>query len=94
MKRRYSLRNYIAANSEDSESFPFCTIIEIADMNRVLIENHLGIIRYSCNTVGVRVSYGNILVCGAELSIKHMTRMKLVITGRIDGIQLCRGNTQ
>lgn len=63
-------------------------IIEICDLKRVLIENHRGIIEYSCNEIRIKVRYGCICVCGNCLKLSRMSKTKLVITGKISGVTL------
>lgn len=72
------------------EPLPELPIVELAGDNRVLIENHRGIVQYTGERIGVRVKYGLLLVCGCRLHLACMTRERLVISGRIDGIHLER----
>lgn len=67
---------------------PGLPIIEICDKERVLIENHRGIIKYGDNDVCVKVRYGCVCVNGSQLKLNRMSKNKLVITGRIHGIAL------
>lgn len=90
MKKRYTLMEYFSQHPNDSETLPFCPVIEVAGDYRVLIENHYGVIQYSKETVKIRVEYGVAEICGQNLSLCHMTKIKLVITGRIQGITLSR----
>lgn len=90
MKDRRSLLEYLSLQSEDSEAIPLLPIIEIAGDQRALIENHLGVVQFSTQKIGVRVKYGEILVCGCNLALRHMTRSKLVITGHIEELTLVR----
>lgn len=74
------------------EPVPGIPLVEIAGDNRVLIENHRGVTEYSSNRIGIRVRYGVVLVCGQYMELSQMTKERLVISGRIDGISLCRRN--
>lgn len=74
------------------ETFPSQPIAELVGDRRVLIENHLGVTQYSCEKIGVKVKYGCLFVCGQDLMLAHMTKVQLVITGRIDSISLVRRN--
>ncbi len=65
-------------------------LVELAGQNRVLIENHLGVLAYSLEEIQVKVKYGKLSVTGDNLRLLQLSREQLVITGRIDGIQLCR----
>ena len=63
-------------------------IVELVGQNRLLIENHQGVETYSNNEIQIKVCYGAIVVTGDKLQLLEMSRIKLVICGRIDGIQL------
>lgn len=75
------------------ELLPGQSLVELAGENRVLIEHHHGVVEYSRCRIGVGVASGRILVCGQGLELARMTREQLVITGRIDAIQLVRRET-
>lgn len=72
------------------EPLPGMPIVEIAGECRVLIERHGGVTEYSRERISVKVRYGMITVCGCGLELTRMTREQLVISGRIDGVQLQR----
>ena len=72
------------------EPMPGIPIVELAGDNRVLIERHKGIVEYGPCTIGVKVSYGQISVCGSNLELICITREQLVIAGCIDHIQVYR----
>ena len=65
-------------------------IVEIAGENRVLIEGHFGVREYTRERIGVNVKYGVLQVHGCSLELTRMTREQLVISGRIDCVQLLR----
>lgn len=89
MKGNRKLRATFAANEQiNYELLPGVPIIEICDQERVLIENHRGIIGYGCNEVRVKVRYGCVCVCGHQLKLMRMSKTKLVITGKICGVTL------
>lgn len=75
---------------ESGESIPILPILEMAGDRRVLVENHCGVISYSCEQIGIAVKYGKLFVSGGNLQLTHMTKVKLVITGRIDSIAIVR----
>ena len=75
------------------EPMPGIPLVEIAGDNRVLIENHRGVTEYSSNRIGIRVRYGVVLVCGQCMELSQMTKERLVISGRIDAISICRRNS-
>lgn len=63
-------------------------IVELVGQGRLLIENHQGVLSYSTNEIKIKVSYGCVMVAGSDLQLMEMSRVKLAICGRIDGIQL------
>lgn len=74
----------------DLEVLPGVPLIEIYDNRRVLIENHMGILNYSCREVQIRMRYGCICVCGEQLKLMKMSKHDLVITGCIGALSLRR----
>lgn len=75
-----------------SEPVPGVPLVEISGQSRVLIENHRGVCGYGRDRICVRVSYGEISVCGCGLELARMSREQVVIIGRIDEIRLIRRN--
>ena len=72
------------------ESLPGQVLVEITGENRVLIEHHRGVREYSREKIGVKVKYGVVQVCGSCLELRYMTKEQLVVSGKIDSIQLIR----
>ncbi len=72
------------------ESFPWQTVTELIDDNRVLIENHRGVTAYSCDKILVRLPGGRLCITGNDLCIACMTRQRLIIKGIISGITICK----
>lgn len=72
------------------ETAPGMPVVELAGDRRVLIEHHKGVTSYSAAEIGVRVSYGEVVVRGECLELTRMTKEQLIITGCIQGIALCR----
>ncbi len=72
------------------EPFPGRTIVEISGENRVLIENHMGVKEYSREKILVNVKFGWICICGSSLELMRMTKVQLVICGRIEDVRLLR----
>ncbi len=93
MKKRSSLYQRIsgAADLQD-EPAPGQPLIEIVGQCRVLIEQHEGVCQYNTQQIAVRVKFGTVCVCGAYLELTQMTKHQLIISGRIDSIQLLGGN--
>ena len=63
-------------------------IVELVGQGRLLIENHQGVLSYGRSEIKIKVSYGSIIVEGSELQLMEMSRVKLAICGRIDGLQI------
>ena len=81
---------YSSADLPD-EPIPGLPLLELAGDQRVLIERHNGVTEYGRERIVVKVKYGSICILGNCLELSRMTKGQLIICGRIDGIQLCRG---
>lgn len=75
-----------------TEPLPGLPLVELVGEHRVLVENHCGVIGYGCNEIRVKVSYGQLCICGSDLRLACMTKHQLVITGQIDTVNLIRGS--
>lgn len=73
-----------------AEPMPGQSVVELLGDNRVLIERHKGVWQYSCQCISVNMTFGSVSVCGSSLELMHMSRDQMVISGRIDGISICR----
>lgn len=74
----------------NTQLFSKAPLLELTGKNRVLIENHHGVLAYSLNEIQVKVTYGKLTVTGNYLMIMEMNREQLVIAGEINEIQICR----
>ena len=90
MERRNWMQRLADGVDLSAEPLPGVPIVELAGERRVLIERHGGMTEYSRERICVKVSYGIISVCGCDLELTKMTKEQLVITGRIDCVQLHR----
>lgn len=72
------------------ENLPGVPVVELAGNRRVLIERHKGVIEYTREEIRVRVSYGEVCVIGSGMELILMTREQLIISGRIDRIEMIR----
>ena len=72
------------------ESLPGVPVVELAGDRRVLVERHRGVTEYSNERICVRLNFGILCICGCALELTRMTKEQLVISGRIDGIQIQR----
>lgn len=92
MKQRERLLQRMALAADlPVEALPGVPLVELAGERRVLIERHQGVTAYAREEICVKVSYGCICITGEGLELARMTKEQLVITGRIDHIQLFRG---
>jgi len=65
-------------------------LVELTGERRVLIENHIGVTEYGLSEICIAVRYGHIRIQGRCMRLEHMTKDRLLITGHIDNICLCR----
>lgn len=77
-----------------SETSTLRSLIEIAGDDRVLIENHKGVTCYSNSLVCVKTTFGIVSITGNEMVMACMSKHKLVISGVISEVSLCRGNAK
>lgn len=87
-------RNWMQRLADDAdlstESLPGVPIIEIAGESRVLVERHCGMTEYSRERICVKVRYGFVCICGCNLELTRMSQDQLIISGRIDCVQIQR----
>ena len=72
------------------EPFPGQSLAELYGDNRLLIEQHKGVIRYSSEEICIRLRFGTLSVYGEGLELARMCREQLIITGRIEGLKIIR----
>ena len=84
-------KNLIRGDSTYTPPLPGVPLLELAGSNRVMIENHLGIVAYSDLKICVRTQKCTYTVLGSGLTVTYMSRCQMVICGRIDTIHLERG---
>ena len=63
-------------------------IVEIAGQNRVLIENHQGILGYATEEIQIKVTYGKVCIFGNNLMLQQISKEQLVITGNIEALKI------
>ena len=83
-------RPNIASLIRNSELFTKAPLLELAGDNRILVENHQGVLAYSLEEVHIKVAYGKLTIIGNNLNIKQMSKEQLVISGLVDEIRLFR----
>lgn len=94
MGRKESVfRRLLDGTQLGEEALPAQPVVELLGDSRVLMEHHRGVTQYSLECIRVRVSFGTVQVVGGNLRLRQMTAQKLLITGRIDGVELIRGRS-
>ena len=89
MKKRDDFLNRVVLGIDlPGERLPGMPLIEIVGTNRVLLENHKGVIAYGNQEVKVKVSCGVVSVSGSALRLACMSKQQLIIVGRIDSVAL------
>lgn len=73
------------------EPIPGLPLIELAGDRRVLMENHCGVTEYGRNRIRVKVKFGQVCVSGQCLELAKMSKGQLIISGKIEGVELIRG---
>lgn len=63
------------------------TLLELYGMERVLIEEHRGILAYGAESIRVGTSYGVAVIEGLELRVCCMSRTQIVIRGKIGSVR-------
>lgn len=64
------------------------TLAELYGSERLLVEQHRGILGYSTECIRIGASCGQLVVEGQGLRLCCMSRSQLVIRGKISGIRL------
>lgn len=88
---RNFLQQVLDSAGLEEEMLPGQTVVELLGDQRALIENHRQVVGYDLTRVCIRVSFGMLQVLGCNLRLRAMTGRKLLITGTIDRIEICRG---
>lgn len=77
------MKNWKDRLSADEKGLRPRTLVELYANERVLIEQHRGILAYGSERIRVGTSFGTLTVEGLELRLCCMSRSQLVIRGRI-----------
>jgi len=93
MQNENWLRRIVDGAGLTDELLPGVPVLEIAGDCRVLIERHEGVTGYSHEEICIKVSYGMVCIYGCGLELIKMTQNQLIVSGRINGIQLQRRGT-
>ena len=88
--RKSIWRNLLDSSGLEDECIPGQSVVELLGENRVLIENHRRIMEYDLERICIGVSYGVVSILGRNLRLRHVTNRKLLVTGRIERLELQR----
>lgn len=86
------MKNWKERLSADETGLKPRTLVELYGNERVLVEQHRGILGYGSECIRVGTSFGVLTVEGEELRLCCMSRSQLVIRGRIDGLRTGEGS--
>lgn len=87
---KHIMERIVSAADLQGEPIPGLPLVEIAGDKRVLIEHHCGVTQYGRCRISVRVKFGTIIIAGAGLELVKMTGQQLIVTGKIECVQLER----
>lgn len=77
------MKNWKERLSADGNGLKPRTLVELYGNERVLVEQHRGILGYGSECIRVGTSFGCLTIEGLELRLCCMSRSQLVIRGRI-----------
>lgn len=81
----------IASDELIGESLPKRPIIELCSDCRLYVERHLGVYEYNDVEIHIGVCFGKIIIRGGSLKLASMSKENLVVTGKIQCVELIRG---
>ena len=87
---KYIMDRIVTAADLQGEPLPGQPLVEIVGDRRVLIEHHYGVTQYGRCRISVRVKYGAVIIVGTQLELSRMTGQQLIVTGKIECVQLER----
>lgn len=64
------------------------TLAEIYGRDRLLVEQHRGIVSYGTECIRIAATFGELVVEGSELRLCCMSRSQLVIRGRLESLRM------
>lgn len=67
------------------------TLAELYGSERLLVEQHRGIVSYGTQCIRIAATFGILVAEGEELQLCCMSRSQLVIRGRLRGLRLEEG---
>lgn len=82
------MKNWKERLTEPQKALSPRTLAEIYGTERVLVEQHKGIVSYGSQVIRVGATYGFLVVEGEDLRLCCMSRAQLVIRGKILGLRM------
>ena len=73
-------------------NIPGCPLIEIMGNDRILVENHRGLIGYHNGEICIKTKSFMIRITGRDLGVSKMTDQDLVVHGTIEAVQFLEGD--
>lgn len=64
------------------------TLAEIYGRDRLLVEQHKGIVSYGTECIRISATFGELVVEGKDLRLCCMSRSQLVIRGRLESLRM------
>ncbi len=92
-EKKRILQRLLDSNGLEEEVIPGQSVVELLGDRRVLVENHRRIIEYDLDRICLQLNFGVIQILGCNLRLRAMTGRKLLIAGKIDRIEICRGKS-
>ena len=65
---------HIFSKTEQACSTLKTPLAELAGYNRVLIENHMGVLAYSTQEIQIKVQYGRLTINGCDLRLLQLSK--------------------
>lgn len=88
---RKTISNLPVKIALEGELLPGQLLVEILGFDRVLIENHCGVIKYEPGEIWARGRRCIVCICGSQLQLARMSQNQLVITGKIYSVYQQKG---
>ena len=86
------MKNWKERLSFDENGLKPRTLVELYGNERVLVEQHRGILGYGSECIRIGTSFGSLTVEGLELRLCCMSRSQLVIRGQIECVRTGEGS--
>ena len=65
-------------------------LLELLGRERVLIENHQGILEYGSEKICIKTAFGSVAVSGTDLHLSCLSKERLVIVGPVSQVAVTR----